>query len=156
MAVLGSGPNHHTGEVEDHSLWSGTYPDELNPAAMNPGTSVSGTPSFRSGVSGVYNSGYSPRSGLTCLHPHKPCEDQLRSILKNSRSTLMQKTPAAKKKSQHWDETNILATYHPADKDYGFMKVHEPSTPYHRFATVDNFYPKVLQYSHNRNSRVCR
>ncbi|XP_044106189.1 uncharacterized protein LOC122907363 [Neovison vison] len=176
VAVLGSGPHRPPGEVASLSAGSGTHPDGL-PAPF-PEASVCGTCSPGSGGSGVYSWECSPsRSGSTCLNLHKPCEDWPRSILKTSTTILMQKSLSAdKKKAQRWDEMNILATYHPADKDYGFMKVDEPSTPYQRlqdsdedmpgvvshtvtpqelaerFATMDNFYPKVLRYRNKRSS----
>jgi len=62
-----------------------------------------------------------------------------RGILKQSTSFEHHGDEATPKcmKEPHFDESNILATLHPVDKDYGFMKIEEPKTPYEAYDSED-------------------
>lgn len=63
-----------------------------------------------------------------------------KGILKTSRSIdANDGTPSTSKraKEQRFDEINIMETFHPANKDYGHMKVDEPKTPYSESVDTD-------------------
>jgi len=54
-----------------------------------------------------------------------------RGILKQS--TSFEQRDEKGTKEPHFDESNIAATLHPPDKDYGFMKIEEPKTPFEAY-----------------------
>jgi len=61
-----------------------------------------------------------------------------RGILKSSLSFEQKESQGPCPKTSHFDEKNILETLHPADKDYGHMKIDEPKTPYEYNVEVDD------------------
>lgn len=90
-----NGLSQQPGDVAGHNLEFGTSPDVVVNIPCS-GTGLPRASCAGPGGSRVYTSGCGPHSGSTCLHSG-PCEDRPRSILKDSSSILMQRSPCADK-----------------------------------------------------------
>ncbi|XP_055534854.1 protein phosphatase inhibitor 2 [Wyeomyia smithii] len=68
----------------------------------------------------------------------KPCKGILKSSSSFDKHTAAPVASSSNhRKSAKFDELNVLQTYHPADKDYGHMKVDEPKTPFNYVEELD-------------------
>ncbi|XP_031630290.1 protein phosphatase inhibitor 2-like [Contarinia nasturtii] len=67
------------------------------------------------------------KPAASTAHQHR---SPVKGILKTSKSFEKHETPGINK-STKFDEINVQLTHHPADKDYGHMKINEPKTPFH-------------------------